>query len=73
MSKNKIHLPVIKSRSGWYFFAKKNYQLNFAGDRRKGGYWLEQYAERLGYTKFMREFLIILAAIEKDNQVRKEQ
>lgn len=73
MSKNKVHLPVIKSQSGWYFFAKKQYQLNFAGDRRLGGYWIEQYARKLGYNNLMKEFLVVLAAIEKDNQIRKEK
>jgi hypothetical protein len=40
---------------------------------RRGGFWLQQYAEQLGYHDFMKEFNIILAAVDRDNQKLREQ
>ena len=67
----KIHLPVTRDLNWWFKFSKAQYRVQLAGDIRKGWFWLEQYAKKLGKDTFMKDFSEILNAIERDNIVRK--
>lgn len=67
----KIHLPVTKDLNWGYKFSKYPYRVQLSWDIRKGWFWLEQYAKRLGMETFFEDFLKICSTIEKDNVVRK--
>lgn len=69
MSDNrKVHLKVRKDLNGWVHFWKDNFRVQLCWDKRKGGFWLSQYAKKLWKENFMKDFTEILAEMEKDNQ-----
>ncbi len=74
---NKIQLPVSRDKWGWFKHSKAvhgtEYRVQLAGDVRQGWFWLQQYAEQLGYHDFMKQFNIILAAVDRDNQKLREK
>lgn len=65
---NKLHLHVRKDTNGWFNFSKKQLRVQLCGDTRKDGFFLTQYANKLGKKEFMKDFTEILAAMEKDNK-----
>ncbi len=65
---NKIHLPTVKDRNGWYMFARGKYRLQLCGNSALGWFWLKQYADKLGKHEFMKDFTEILALMEQDSQ-----
>lgn len=55
----------------WFNFIKKNFRIQLAGDSRKWGFWLVQYAEKALWKewtdKFMADFTKILHLMSEDN------
>ena len=64
---NKILLRVRVDRNWWFNFSKWNHRVQLCGDTRKDGFFLKQYAEKLGKKDFMKDFTDILTAMEADN------
>ncbi len=65
----KLHLYVQSSINGWFKFHRWRHTVHLNWDSRKGGFWLSQYAKKLGKDTFMQDFTDILDAITKDNEV----
>ena len=64
---NKVHLRVKKDLNGWFYFWKWKYRLQLCWHSGKGGFFLKQYADKIGKPNFMKDFTEILEAMEKDN------
>ncbi len=69
---NKIILRVKRDKvNRWFYFGKGKWRLQLAGDTRKWGFWLLQYAEKVlgkaGTDKFMADFTNILHAMEQED------
>lgn len=74
MSKNKLHLRVVKdSKNKWFSHVRKandgnNYRLQLCWDRRKGWFFIKQMADELGFKDFMKQFTQILDSMERNQQ-----
>lgn len=68
-AKNKHRLIIRKDKiNKWYTHEANGYRLQLSGDPRKDGYWLSQYAKKLGKEHFMKDLTDILSEMEKDWQ-----
>lgn len=70
---NKLHLRVVKDLNKWFSHFRKSkdgvsYRLHLCGHKKLWGFFIQQYAETLGYKDFMKQFTSILSAMEKDGQ-----
>jgi len=65
----KLHLTVVRDKvNHWFSMGRGRYWLRLNWDPRKGGYWIMQYAEKLGKQDFMKDLTEILHEMEKDGQ-----
>lgn len=64
--KNKTHLHVRPDLNGWFMFAKHKYRVQLCGDSSKWGFWLVQYANRLGKKEFMKDFTEIIKLMSEE-------
>jgi hypothetical protein len=67
--KSKTHLIVQKDKiNQWYSHQGGKYRVQLSWDPRLWGYWIEQYARKVGKTEFMKDLTIILREMEKDKK-----
>lgn len=63
---NKMHLKATKDLNGWYMFIKWKYRLQLCWDSSRWGFWLKQFADRLGKKDFMKDFTEILQLMAEE-------
>lgn len=66
--KDKIHLTTRKDWHGWFMFSRWKYRVQLCWRSDLDGFWLKQYADKLGKKDFMKDFTDILTLMEKDKQ-----
>lgn len=64
--KNKLHLKTTKDRNGWYMFIKGRYRLQLCWDSSRWGFWIKQYADKLGKKNLMADLTEVFALMEKE-------